>query len=167
MSEMAETPKSQVNESGEYENLMELNEQNRADAEANPDAFQSLFEVEETVVNPDHWTEHWKGMPDYKQDDNGPWKTVRIHFRNEEDYNEFAKLTGNTHLTKKTKSAWYPKLEITKNALLRWIEDDDGDEDDIPSTYDENENNEGWSTDERMNIIGQNGNDGLHYPEED
>jgi hypothetical protein len=62
---------------------------------------------------------------------------VRIHFRNEEDYNEFAKLTGNTHLTKKTKSAWYPKLEITKNALLRWIEDDDGDEDDIPSTYDE------------------------------
>ena len=151
MSDSPETPKPQVAESGEYENLMELNEQNRADAEANPDAFQSLFEVEETVVNPDHWTEHWKGMPDYKQDDNGPWKTVRIHFRNEEDYNEFAKLTGNTHLTKKTKSAWYPKLEITKNALLRWIEDDDGDEDDIPSTYDENENNEGWS----------------NYPEED
>ena len=163
----SETPKPQVNESGEYENLMELADQNKAEAEANPDAFQSLFEVEETAIDQDHWTEHWKGMPEYKQDDNGPWKTVRIHFRNEEDYQEFAKLTGNTHLTKKTKSAWYPKLEITKNALLRWIEDDDGDEDDIPSTYDENENNEGWSTDERMNIIGQNGNDGLHYPEED
>ena len=59
-----------------------------------------------------------------------------MHFRNEEDFKEFSKLTGN-NLSKKTKSAWYPKLEITKNALLRWIEDDDGDEDDIQSTYDE------------------------------
>ncbi len=142
MTDTPETPKPLVAESGEYENLMELNEQNKKDKEENPDAFGSLFEVEETEVDPDHWTQHWKGMPEYKQEDNGPWKTVRIHFRNEEDYNEFAKLTGNTHLTKKTKSAWYPKLEITKNALLRWIEDDDGDEDDIPSTYDED--NEGW-----------------------
>ena len=142
MTDNPETPKSQVEESAEYENLMELNEQNKKHAEENPDAFQSLFEVEETVVNPDHWTEHWKGMPEYQQDDNGPWKTIRMHFRNEEDYNEFAKLTGNTHLTKKTKSAWYPKLEITKNALLRWIEDDDGDEDDVH--IDEDENNEGW-----------------------
>ena len=132
----SETPKPQVKESGEYENLMELADQNKAEAEANPDAFQSLFEVEETVVDPDHWTEHWKGMPEYKQDDNGPWKTIKMHFRNEEDFKEFSKLTGN-NLSKKTKSAWYPKLEITKNALLRWIEDDDGDEDDIPSTYDE------------------------------
>ena len=147
---MADTPKSQVNESGEYENLMELADQNKAEAEANPDAFQSLFEVEETAINPDHWTEHWKGMPEYKQED-----------RNEEDYNEFGKLTGNTHLTKKTKSAWYPKLEITKNALLRWIEDDDGDEDVVHSDDDdpvlhgnmlvypednlgEDESNEGW-----------------------
>ena len=136
MSDTPETPKPQVTESGEYENLMELNEQNKQEAEANPDAFQSLFDVEETEIDPDHWTQHWKGMPEYKQEDNGPWKTIRMHFRNEEDYNEFSKLTGN-NLSKKTKSAWYPKLEITKNALLRWIEDDDGDEDDIPSTYDE------------------------------
>ena len=146
MTDTSETPKPQVNESGEYENLMDLADQNKAEAEANPDAFQSLFEVEETVVDQDHWTEHWKGMPEYKQDDNGPWKTIRMHFRNEEDYKEFSKLTGN-NLSNKTKSAWYPKLEITKNALLRWIEDDDGDEDDIPSTYDEDENNEGWSPD--------------------
>ena len=163
MSDTPETPKSQVAESGEYENLMELNEQNKAEAEANPDAFQSLFEVEETPIDPDHWTEHWKGMPEYKQEDNGPWKTIKMHFRNEEDFNEFSKLTKN-NLSKKTKSAWYPKLEITKNALLRWIEDDDGDEDVVGN--DEDENNEGWSSEERMNIIGQNGNDGLHYSDE-
>ena len=142
MTDTPKTPKPQVEESAEYENLMELNEQNKKEKEENPDAFGSLFEVEETVINPDHWTEHWKGMPEYKQENNGPWKTIRIHFRNEEDYNEFAKITGNTHLSDKTKSAWYPKLEITKNALLRWIEDDDGDEDVVHT--DEDENNEGW-----------------------
>jgi len=136
MTDTPETPKSQVEESAEYENLMELNEQNKKHAEENPDAFGSLFEVEEVEIDPDHWTQHWKGMPEYKQDDNGPWKTIKMHFRNEEDFKEFSKLTGN-NLSKKTKSAWYPKLEITKNALLRWIEDDDVDEDDIPSTYDE------------------------------
>ena len=164
---MADTPKSQVNESGEYENLMELADQNKAEAEANPDAFQSLFEVEETAINPDHWTEHWKGMPEYKQEDNGKKTYVNSYVPyepkelNEEDYNEFGKLTGNTHLTKKTKSAWYPKLEITKNALLRWIEDDDGDEDVVGNDDDdpvlhgnmlvypednlgEDESNEGW-----------------------
>lgn len=136
MTDTPETPKPLVSESGEYENLMDLADQNKAEAEANPDAFQSLFEVEEVEIDPDHWTEHWKGMPEFKQEDNGPWKTIKMHFRNEEDFKEFSKLTGN-NLSKKTKSAWYPKLEITKNALLRWIEDDDGDEDDIPSTYDE------------------------------
>ena len=50
-------------------------------------------------------------------------------------------MTGN-NLSKKTKSAWYPKLEITKNALIRWIEDDDGDEDEVHT--DEDESNEGW-----------------------
>ena len=67
MSDISETPKSQVTESGEYENLMELNEQNKQAEKDNPDSFQSLFEVEETPINPDHWTEHWKGMPEYKQ----------------------------------------------------------------------------------------------------
>jgi len=134
------TPVPEVKESGEYENLMDLADKNKQQKIENPDAFTSLFDVEEIEINPDHWTQHWKGMPEYVQEDNGPWKTIRIHFRNEEDYEEFAKLTDNTHLTKKTKSAWYPKLEITKNALLRWIEDDDDAED----LSIDDDNNEGW-----------------------
>lgn len=39
MTDTPETPKSQVEESAEYENLMELNEQNKKHAEENPDAF--------------------------------------------------------------------------------------------------------------------------------
>ena len=134
------TPVPEVKESSEYENLMDLADKNKQQKIENPDAFTSLFDVEEIEINPDHWTQHWKGMPEYVQEDNGPWKTIRIHFRNDEDYEEFAKLTDNTHLTKKTKSAWYPKLEITKNALLRWIEDDDDAED----LSIDDDNNEGW-----------------------
>ncbi len=119
MSDIPETPKPQVAESGEYENLMELNEQNKAEAEANPDAFQSLFEVEETVVNPDHWTEHWKGMPEFKQDDNGPWKTIKMHFRNEEDFNEFSKLTGN-NLSKENKKCMVS--EIRNQLKMRYYD---------------------------------------------
>ena len=35
----------------------------------------------------------------------------------------------------------------------------------LPHSH-EDENNEGWSPEERMDIIGQNGNDGLHYSDE-
>ena len=40
----------------------------------------------------------------------------------QEDYKEFAKIIGQT-LTDKTKSIWHPKLDITKNSLMRWIEE--------------------------------------------
>ena len=37
--------------------------------------------------NPD-WQEHWQDMPEYVQEANGPWKTIKIHFRNEDDYSK-------------------------------------------------------------------------------
>jgi hypothetical protein len=66
------------------------------------------------------WKKYWKGMPSYDQNDNPPWKQLYLNFRNEEDYNEFAKLIGQA-LTKDTKSIWFPKLEIEENSLHRWI----------------------------------------------
>ena len=46
-----------------------------------------------------------------------------MHFRNKEDYEEFAKLIGQP-LTKKTKSTWFPRLDRTANSLLRWVEEE-------------------------------------------
>lgn len=66
------------------------------------------------------WKKYWKGMPTYDQNDNPPWRQIYLNFRNEEDYNEFAKLIGQ-NLTEKTKSIWFPKLEIEDNSLHRWI----------------------------------------------
>ena len=42
----------------------------------------------------------------------------------EEFAQKYAQVDREMKPTEKTKSMWYPKLEITKNSLLRWIEDD-------------------------------------------
>lgn len=69
------------------------------------------------------WKKHWIGMPEYAQEDNPTYKTIYVHFRNKDDYEEFAKLIGQP-LTEKTKSIWHPRLDRTENALMRWIQED-------------------------------------------
>lgn len=54
--------------------------------------------------------ELWKGMPEFEQDDLGSWKSVHVHFANEEDYRAFAQLVEQT-LTEQTRSIWYPHKE--------------------------------------------------------
>lgn len=87
--------------------------------------FMDLSEEEkEQIVDDEHdWEEHWVGMPEFVQKDNPPFKSIFLHFRSQEDYKAFAKLIGQ-NLTEKTKSIWYPKLEIDDNMLKRWIEEE-------------------------------------------
>ena len=57
------------------------------------------------------WVYEWTGMPDFEQEKQVPYdKMITIRFRNQQDYEEFAKLIGQP-LTERTKSIWYPKLE--------------------------------------------------------
>ena len=63
-------------------------------------------------------------MPEYNQEDNPPDKPIYIHFRNEEDYQEFAQIIGQS-LTEKTKTIWHPALDRTQNSLLRWVVEDE------------------------------------------
>ena len=81
---------------------------------------------EEIKENLEGWRKHWKGMPEYKQDHKKAYKTIYVHFRNEDDYEDFQKLVGQK-LSEKTKTIWHPKLEVTKNSLLRWVEEDNDD----------------------------------------
>ena len=69
------------------------------------------------------WKKHWVGMPEFIQENNPPYKRIIISFRNEDDYNEFAKLVDQ-NLSDKTKSIWYPKLDREANSLLRWVEEE-------------------------------------------
>ena len=62
------------------------------------------------AAEPD-WAEHWQGMPEYKHEDLQPYQSVIVHFRNQQDRIDFAKLV-NQPLTAKTKSIWHPRAVI-------------------------------------------------------
>ena len=56
------------------------------------------------------YDELWQGMPEFEQEDQGAWQTIKVHFASEDDRGEFSHLIGQP-LTDKTKSIWYPKRE--------------------------------------------------------
>jgi len=117
---MAKIP--QVKESAEYENFVGKKQELQ-------DPTTSLLDFlgEDGVAEPEDddetWRKHWKDMPEFVQHDNKTYKSIQVHFRCKEDYDEFAKLISQ-NLTDKTKSIWHPKLDITKNSLMRWIEEE-------------------------------------------
>jgi len=61
-------------------------------------------------INPQ---DEWGGMPEFKQEDKTPQKQIIVSFKNEKDMQLFSELIGQK-LTNKTKSIWYPKVEIEK-----------------------------------------------------
>lgn len=84
----------------------------------------TLFDKQE-----EEWKTQWVGMPEYEQNNNPSYKTIYVHFRNKEDFDEFSKkylsqIDSEQHITVKTKSLWYPHLDRDANSLKRWIESD-------------------------------------------
>lgn len=60
----------------------------------------------------------WDQMPEFKQEDHGPMFTVKIHFRNEADMDEFFSLIKQKRT--KRKSYWYPAAEMRRVADKVW-----------------------------------------------
>ena len=118
-----QTPAPVIEETTQYENLLGIKQ-----TDNKPKSLLDHMDLDEeekekySEVDEKEWKKLWKGMPEFDQEDNPTYKTIYVHFRNEEDYKEFAKIVGQT-LTDKTKSIWHPKLDITKNSLMRWIEE--------------------------------------------
>jgi len=67
------------------------------------------------------WKNHWKGMPEFIQDDLAPFKTVLVHFGNQENVDKFAELVGQK-LTPQTRYIWYPRLEKGHYRNKRYID---------------------------------------------
>jgi hypothetical protein len=88
-----------------------------------PGDLSSFLGSEDEVLS-DRWQDHWKGMPEFEQEDKKPFKRVTISFRTREDYLEFQKVIDQ-QMTEKTKSIWYPALEAEKNSLNRWFVDEE------------------------------------------
>jgi len=108
--------KNKVKESFSYENFVGKK------IEVSQPTLENLFD--DDIKVPETWRDHWQDMPEFEQNDNAPYKTINVHFRTKEDYEDFSKKIEQS-LTIKTKSIWHPKLDITKNSLLRWMEDDE------------------------------------------
>lgn len=64
------------------------------------------------------------GMPEFKQEDKTAYKSMLVHFRNEEDCQEFAKLV-NQKFTEKTKYIWFPEAEIEPYFDKEYIAEDE------------------------------------------
>lgn len=113
-----------LKESSEYDNFIGKSEKKNTLNEffADPDAPEPVIEdVRE-------WEKHWKGMPEYKNEDNPPYKLINIRFRTKEDYEKFAEIIGQ-NLTEKTKSIWYPELDRFANSSLAWMIEEESNDD--------------------------------------
>lgn len=108
-----------VKETTAYESLIDVKEMDEA-----PPTLAQFFDEppEETVQEEKEWKKHWVGMPEFVQEPNAPYASIKLNFRSKEDYDEFAKLIEQ-NLSDKTKSIWYPKLDRDQNSLKRWIEE--------------------------------------------
>ena len=76
----------------------------------------SMFDI------PDIIETEWQDMPEFLMKDLTPFRTVYIHFRNQADIDEFARLIGQRIHTKQ-KSAWHPQLEIRPYADKRFVDE--------------------------------------------
>ena len=115
-----ETPESEVKESASYENFLGQKSK-EYEAPSLSDVLGMDAEDVRGGVNP--VKDHWVDMPEYEHKASGaPHKTIYVHFRTDEEYQEFAKLIEQP-LTIKTKSIWFPRLDKTANSLLRWMEE--------------------------------------------
>lgn len=109
-----------VAETTQYEGFMEvLDEEYKESSDDPADELKDMFGVSEDK----EWKKYWKGMPEFENEDNPPFKKIIVSFRTKEDYEDFAKLIGQK-MTDKTKSIWHPRLNVEENRLLRWIVED-------------------------------------------
>jgi hypothetical protein len=69
-----------------------------------------LAELGYTQVGMVDYEKMWEGMPSFDQDDDTPFKSVVVHFENQEHVDRFAKLVGQT-ITEKTKFIYYPSQQ--------------------------------------------------------
>jgi hypothetical protein len=109
-----------VKESTPYDNFLGKKEEVQRDS-----TLADFLGIEETEENDRE--KLWVGMPEFEQKDNPSYKTIYLHFRNKQDFDEFRKkyasIDDEQTITDKTKSMWYPHLDKDENTLKRWFEE--------------------------------------------
>lgn len=70
------------------------------------------------------WYEIWQGMPEYVNRELTAWKTLKVHFRTPEDLRAFAELVGQTNITNRTPSIWFPQVVPLSENTWRYADAD-------------------------------------------
>ena len=68
------------------------------------------------------WQSHWTGagMPEFEQHDDKPFKSIVVHFANQENLERFATLS-NQKITLKTRYIWFPEMVKNCYADKRYV----------------------------------------------
>lgn len=64
--------------------------------------------------------EAWQGMPEFDQSDMMAFRTIKVHFHNQDAVNSFAALLGR-NITDKTKFIWFPDAEVESCTELEYV----------------------------------------------
>tara|TARA_B100000315_G_scaffold112754_1_gene103385 strand:+ start:203 stop:496 length:294 start_codon:yes stop_codon:yes gene_type:complete len=68
------------------------------------------------------WEKEWQDMPEFVMEDTTSFRTLKIHFRNFDDVDRFAKLIGQ-HISPKVKSLWFPEMLKRRYANKRYVDE--------------------------------------------
>jgi hypothetical protein len=66
------------------------------------------------------WHQYWKGMPEFISEDLTPFRTYRVHCKNQADVDALSAAVDQ-EFTPLTKWIWYPDVEIQKVSDKRWV----------------------------------------------
>lgn len=65
----------------------------------------------------------WEGMPEFEQPDSMPFRTLNVHFADEEAAQEFAAIIGQK-LTEHTKYVWHPEQKPQNRLGMQYVADE-------------------------------------------
>ena len=68
------------------------------------------------------WREEWRGMPEFVQNDEQPYRSLIVHFETQADVDIFSELI-NQNITDKTKSLWFPESTREKPSTQMYLDE--------------------------------------------
>lgn len=63
----------------------------------------------------DNLSGEWAGMPEFKSEDKTAFRSLQVHFHDQDGVDKFAELMGQP-ITKKTRYLWFPEIKIDRYA---------------------------------------------------
>lgn len=74
----------------------------------------------------------WEGMPEYEHGDEQAYRTIKVHFVDEDAVEQFEQLTGK-RLTENTQQLWFPETPIRRMTDKEYADDEGGDDEQDPA----------------------------------